>query len=86
MLKLCYFHLPFFFIATKSEKMVTFAPPNKAVTALSPAALALREESPGSSESPYFLTGRDVSPKRYATASATENIPPPLGGKGENAR
>lgn len=46
--------------------------------------LLLREESPGSTESPYFLTGRGAPRKWRATASATENIPP--SGKGENAR
>lgn len=46
----------------------------------------LREESPGNIESPYFLTGRDVAPKCYATASATETIPPVSTGKGANAR
>lgn len=53
-------------------------------TALSPAAFGSREESPGSTESPYFLTGRGVRRKLYVTASATENKPP--SGKGENAR
>ena len=35
----------------------------------------LREESPGSVESPYFLTGRDEVPKGLITDSATEKIP-----------
>ena len=56
----------------------------KTASALSPAAFELREESPGSRESPYFLTGRDACRKACATDSATENIPP--SGKGENAR
>ena len=51
----------------------------------------LREESPGSAEPPYFLTGRDAGRKPRATASAAENIPLILHGyrsesKGENAR
>lgn len=61
-----------------------FCNPKQTVAALSPAVTAPREESPGSTESPYFLTGRDVLRKVYATASATENIPQLC--KGENAR
>ena len=56
-----------------------FASP-KTATALSPVAFGSREESPGSTESPYFLTGRGVCRKTCATASATENIPLPCGG------
>lgn len=52
----------------------------------------LKEESPGSRESPYFLTGRGAPRKRRATDSATEKIPlestgrPATASKGENAR